>query len=129
MKRIAISMLNHVFSDGVILMLKLTGDFRPFAIPASPPDTILRDCLAIDAEILLMDVSPTFQETTLKGRLKTIKEIRREMPKCKIVILCDEVAYPELAREVMRTKQLGQIDGFFYASVTGDYLAAALDAL
>ena len=114
MKRIAISMGNRVFSDSVYLMLKRTGDFRPFVIPALPPGNIVQDCKNADAEILLMDV---------------ITEMHNEMPGCKIVLLCDEVAYPELARDVMRTKQVGQIDGFFYASVTGDYLTAALDAL
>ncbi len=120
---------NRVFSDSVYLMLKRTGDFRPFAIPAWPPNNIVQDCKKADAEILLMDVTPNVPEADLAGRLKTITEMHKEMPKCKIVLLCDEVAYPELARDVMRTKQVGQIDGFFYASVTGEYLTAALDAL
>ena len=34
-----------------------------------------------------------------------------------------------VARAVVRAKQAGQIDGFFYASVTAEYLTAALDAL
>ncbi len=129
MKRIAISMGNRVFSDSVYLMLKRTGDFRPFAISALPPNSIVQDCKKADAEILLMDVTPNVPEADLAGRLKTITEMHKEMPRCKIVLLCDEVAYPELARDVMRTKQVGQIDGFFYASVTGEYLTAALDAL
>ncbi len=129
MKRIAISMGNRVFSDSVYLMLKRTGDFRPFVIPALPPGNIVQDCKNADAEILLMDVTPNMPQLDLAGRLKIITEMHKEMPGCKIVLLCDEVAYPELARDVMRTKQVGQIDGFFYASVTGDYLTAALDAL
>ena len=58
-----------------------------------------------------------------------IDELRRELPGCKMVLLCDETAYPELARDVMRAKQAGKIDAFFYASVTAEYLTAALDSL
>ena len=58
-----------------------------------------------------------------------IDALRQELPGCKMALLCDETAYPELAREVMRVKQTGQIDAFFYASVTAEYLAAALDAI
>lgn len=72
MKKIAVSIRNRVFSEGILLMLRQTGDFRPIRIPSQSP---------------------------------------------------------ELARDVMRVKQAQQIDAFFYASVTAQYLVAALDAL
>ena len=129
MKKIAVSIRNRVFSEGILLMLRQTGDFRPIRIPSQSPDMTWIECEAEMPEILLMDVTPAQPETTLEGRMQTIEKIRCEIPDCKIVLLCDEVAYPELARDVMRVKQAQQIDAFFYSSVTAQYLVAALDAL
>ena len=108
------------------MIFRQTGDFRPVRIPDQQPRAILIECQAVKPDILLMDVTPTPPETTLTTRLKLIEEMRRELPGCKIALLCDETAYPELAREVMRAKQAGLIDAFFYASVTAEYLTAAL---
>ena len=129
LKRIAVNIRNRVFSESILLMLRQTGDFRPIPIPSQQQDMILIECLDAVPEILLMDVTPSLAESTPEGRLSLVREIRRELPECKIALLCDEVAYPELARDVMRAKQTGQIYAFFYASVTAEYLAAALDAL
>ena len=129
MKRIAVSIRNRVFSESVMMMLLQTGDFRPIRIPSQPPDMILVECQASAPEIVLMDVTPAPPETTVAGRLNLIEKLRLELPHCKMVMLCDEVAYPQLARDVMRAKQAGQIDAFFYASVTAEYLTAALNAL
>lgn len=129
MKKIAVSIRNRIFSESILLMLKQTGDFRPVRIPSQPSDMILMECQSAQPDIMLMDVTPTPPEMTLAGRLQLIEKIHRELPECKIALLCDEIAYPELAREVMRAKQTGQIDTFFYASVTAGYLTAALDAL
>ena len=129
LKRIAVNIRNRVFSESILLMLRQTGDFRPIPIPSQQQDMILIECLDAVPEILLMDVTPSLAESTPEGRLSLVREIRRELPECKIALLCDEVAYPELARDVMRAKQTRQIDAFFYASVTAEYLAAALDAL
>ena len=129
MKRIAVSIRNRVFSESVMMMLLQTGDFRPIRIPSQPPDMILLECQSANPEIVLMDVTPAPPETTIAGRLKLIERLRLQLPYCKMVMLCDEVAYPQLARDVMRAKQSGQIDAFFYASVTAEYLTAALDAL
>ena len=129
MKRIAVSIQNRVFSESVLLMFRQTGDFRPIRIPSKPPEMILIECQAAEPEIILMDVTPASPDMSLEGRLSLIRELHRELPECKIALLCDEIAYPELARDVMRAKQTGQIDAFYYASVTAQYLPAALDAL
>ena len=82
----------------------------------------------MQADILLMEVSrlPAY---TLENRLKLIECVRRAMPNCKFVLLCDENGDPELARLVMIVRQDRLIDAFLYASVTPAYLTAALDAL
>lgn len=129
MKKIAVSIRNRVFAEGILMILGQTGDFRPVRIPDQKPEAIVLECRSIKPEILLMDVTPASPEATLASRLQMIEALRQELPDCKMAILCDETAYPELAREVMRVKQTGQIDAFFYASVTAEYLAAALDAI
>lgn len=128
-KRIAVSMQNRVFAESVMLMLQRSGEFRPVRIAAGPPECALRECIAAQPEILLMDVTPTSPATDLAGRMQLIEGMRREQPGCKVAILCDETAHPTLAREVMRAKQAGRIDAFFYASVTAEYLTAALDSI
>lgn len=129
MKRIAISIANRVFAESVHLMLKQTGDFHPLYVPPRQLEMILIECQAARPDIVLMDVTPSSSETRLEGRLALIDELHRELPECKMVLLCDETAYPEMARDVMRAKQAGKIDAFFYASVTAEYLTAALDSL
>ena len=129
MKKIAVSMRNRVFSESIMFMLERTGSFRPIRITATPADKVLLECQAAKAEILLLDVTPTSDETTLSGRMQMIEKLREKQPKCKIVIFCDEVAHPEQAHEVMRAKQADLIDDFFYASVTAEYLIAALEAI
>ena len=85
-------------------------------------------CQALDADVLLMEIShlPNF---TLDKRMETVRKVRENLPKCKIALLCDENAYPNISEKVKDAKMMGLIDGFFHSSVTGEYISAALDAL
>ncbi|MCI6019419.1 MAG: hypothetical protein MRZ59_11320 [Clostridiales bacterium] len=129
MKSIAVSIRNRVFSESVLLMLKQTGALQPIQIPTQPPEMIIIECRAAKPDILLMDITPVSCDTALEGRLMMIDQLKKELPDCRYALLCDETAYPEAARNVMRAKQRGQIDAFFYASVTAEYLTASLEAL
>jgi DNA-binding NarL/FixJ family response regulator len=86
------------------------------------------DCAMYEAEIVLMEVS-LGRGLSLQSRLEETKQIRRTNSGCKIVLLCDENTAPDLAREVALSKKDGLVDGFFYSSVTGAYLVAALASL
>ena len=128
MKNIVISMQNTLLSEAIARAFSDTGEFRiEQVLPGKTNDT-LSLCCAMQAEILLMEVSrlPAY---TLESRLKLIECVRRAMPNCKFVLLCDENGDPELARLVMIVRQDRLIDAFLYASVTPAYLTAALDAL
>lgn len=129
MKKIAISMRNRVFMESIFLMLKQTDNFRPIGITSLSDDVIIETCLAENPEIFFMDVTPGLPETGMTARLSIIESLRSKLPNCRFVLLCDETAYPDLAKEVMRARQSRQIDAFFYASVTADYLMAALNSL
>ena len=47
----------------------------------------------------------------------------------RVALVVDEVCEPQLADQVRRAKKDGLIDGFFYSSVSSDYLSAMIDAL
>lgn len=129
MKKICVSMRNRVFAESIMFMLERTGDFRPVRISDAPPEKVFIECMAAKPDVLLLDITPTSHETDVEGRLKLTGTLRKKMPDCKIVFFCDEVAHPEQARLTMRAKQSGEIDGFLYASVTAEYLTAALESL
>lgn len=128
MKNIVISMQNTLLSEAIARAFSDTGEFRIEQILPGKTNDTLSLCCAMQAEILLMEVSrlPAY---TLESRLKLIECVRRAMPNCKFVLLCDENGDPELARRVVIVRQDRLIDAFLYASVTPAYLTAALDAL
>ena len=128
MRSIVVSMQNMLLSEAVARTLAETGEFRvEQVLPGKTNDTFSL-CRAMQADILLMEVSrlPAY---TLENRLNLIACVRKVMPNCKFVLLCDENGDPELARRVMIVRQDRLIDAFLYASVTHAYLTAALDAL
>lgn len=128
MRDIVVSIRNDFVAEAVIRSLMKSGDFRPFKLLFSREDEVVHECEAIKPEILLSEVA-FGKNTDLKTRLKEAKEVRKNVPDCKIVFLCDENSAPDLAREVMQAKKDGFIDNFFYSSVGSRYLVAALTAL
>ena len=128
MREIVVSMQNTLLSESIARSLAETGDFRvEQVLPGKTGDTFSL-CRAVQADILLMEVSrlPAY---TLESRLKLIECVRRALPNCNFVLLCDETSEPDLARRAMIVRQDRLIDAFLYASVTPAYLTAALDAL
>ena len=128
MKNIVISMQNTLLSEAIARAFSDTGEFRIEQILPGKTNDTLSLCCAMQAEILLMEVSrlPAY---TWESRLKLIECVRRAMPNCKFVLLCDENGDPELARRVKIARQGHKIDAFFYTSVTPGYLTAAVEAL
>ncbi len=128
MREIVVSMQNTLLSEAVARSLWETGEFRvEQVLPGKTEDTFAL-CQAAQADILLMEVS-RLNAYTLDNRLELIERVRRAVPGCKFVLLCDENSDPELAHRVMCARQDRRIDAFLYASVTPAYLTAALDAL
>ena len=128
MREIVVSMQNTLLSEAVVRALAETGEFRgEQVLPGTTSDTFSL-CQAAQAEILLMEVS-RLAAYTLENRLRLIERVRRAVPGCKFVLLCDENSDAELARQVKCARQDRLIDAFLYASVTPAYLTAALDAI
>ena len=128
MRECVISMQNTLFSEAVAQALSGTGEFRVEQILPGKTGDIYSLCRATQADILLMEVSRV-NAYTLENRLGLINRVRKAVPHCQFVLLCDENSDPELARQVKCARQDRLIDAFLYASVTPAYLIAALDAL
>ena len=128
LKNIVISMQNSLLSGAIARALSERGQFRCQQVAPGRPQEIASACKALAADILLMEVN-RFPAAKLNRRLETGAQARRSRPTCRVVLLCDEVADPELAEQVMQARQDGRIDGFFYASVTAGYLGAALESM
>ncbi len=128
MTEMVASMQNSLLSEAVVRSFLATGVFRlEWFLPGKTGDA-LSICQAVQADVLLMEVR-RLAAYTLESRLGLIKRVRRSMPNCKFVLLCDENGDPEMARLVMIARQDRLIDAFLYASVTPAYLIAALDAI
>lgn len=128
MKNVLVSIKNGLLSTAVTRVLKDCGEFLPYQI-SSEASTDHSDRLNVtEADILLMEVS-YLPGATFEARLKEIKQIRKNKPECKIVVLCDDTAAPELAHKVTQLKKDRLIDGFLYTSVTASYLLSTLASL
>ena len=128
MRDVVVSMQNTLLSESVARSLAETGDFRVEQVLPGKTDETLSLCRTVQADILLMEVS-RLAAYTLESRLKLIGCVRRALPNCKFVLLCDENSDADLAHRVVLARQDRLIDAFLYASVTPAYLTAALDAI
>ena len=129
MKEIVVSIGNGLLAEAITQMLTDSGEFQPFRLPVgTKKNDIVDQCEMLSAETLIAEVSYA-NGTTIGARIAEVKELRKKLPNCKIVLLCDENSAPDIAREVMNAKKDGLIDTFFYSSVTTKYLLAALYSL
>lgn len=128
MKKIVVSIQNSLLAEMLTFNLLESGEFMPQRCLFEKENEEYDNCRLLSADILLMEVSYT-PETTLENRMQDVKRVRKTVPGCKIVLLCDENSAPNIAHEVAQAKQDGIIDGFFYSSVGAKYLIAALNAL
>ena len=128
MRKIVVSIQNGLLAEAVASLLGKSGEFEPYRTAVDKNKLAVSACVACNADIVLMEVTQAVH-TTLEARLSEGKQIRQMVPGCKVVLLCDENVSPDIAREVVAAKRSGQIDAFYYSSITGKYLVAALYAL
>ena len=129
MRIVVISMANRLLSGAMIKYLRERGELMPLrVIDDKGAEEPYATCMAHDASHLLMEVTKV-SPFTLKERLATAREVRASLPRCKIALLCDDLADPDTAEQIKEAKKHDLVDGFFYSSVSGEYLAASLDAM
>ena len=128
MRKIVVSIQNGLLAEALTQLLSASGEFEPYRTAVDKNKRAGAACVACNADLVLMEVTHT-AHTTLEARLQEGEQIRKMVPGCKIVLLCDENVSPDIAADVVAAKKAGRIDAFYYSSVTGKYLVAALYAL
>jgi DNA-binding NarL/FixJ family response regulator len=128
MRRIVVSIQNGLLAEGLTEMLRQSGEFEPYRVAADQKKRTVPACMACGADLVLMEVSQA-AGSTMPERMEEVAQLLLMVPDCRIVFLCDENISPEIARNVVSLKKKREIDAFYYSSVTGKYLIAALYAL
>ncbi len=126
MKIVVLSVANQLLAGALSKYLNEQAGLLPIEVPKS--ESAEATSITHQAGILLMEVQNNFP-FTLASRMESITTVRQKLPTCKIVLLCDEKADPDLAKQVIEAKKQGWIDNFFYSSVSGEYLSASLASL
>ena len=128
MRRIVVSVQNSLLAEALTALIAQSGEFEPFRVPVDKKKQAVPTCAACGADIVIMEVSRS-SDINLESRMAEVARLRSLVPGCKVVFLCDENVSPEIAHDVVVAKRNNEIDAFYYSSVTGRYLMAALCAL
>lgn len=127
MKRAVLAIRNRLVLEAVTDALKRIGVFVEKCF-SQETERILALLNALSATFLVMDVTRS-GDGTFDMRMNTVKEVKKQKPEVKIVLLCDNVSDETIAYKIKRAKEEEIIDAFFYESVPSDYLADVLDSL
>jgi 23S rRNA G2069 N7-methylase RlmK/C1962 C5-methylase RlmI len=118
MKCVVVDMRNRLFGDAISGSLQhFDSGFRVYQTEGTAAEDL---CVDTHADVLVAEVT-AYPPWRLEQRLG--------LPGCQVALVVDEVCEPQLADQVRRAKKDGLIDGFFYSSVSSDYLSAMIDAL
>ena len=127
MRRILINMQNTLFCNAISETLRRSGnELDPYSEDA--PDKVVDACKWIAPYALLMEVTG-YYPWRLSERMKIRDAVRERYPDCKIVLVVDENAEKEVAKQVKQLKKDGIIDQFIYGSISASYLADIIDSL
>lgn len=128
MKNLVICIKNRLLAESIEIAFLKQADYMVERVGSFELQKILSACEAVKADVLLMDVSRTYGNT-LEMKLDTVRQIKAEVPDLKVAVICDTTSDEAIADKVKTAKQAGQIDGFYFESVTADYLVASIDSL
>ena len=127
MRRIVINMQNSLFCNAIADSLRRSGnELEPYTVVM--PDKVVDECKWIAPYALLMEVTG-YTPWKLCERLKLRDAVKEKNPECKIVLVVDENAEKEVAKQVKQPKKDGVIDQFIYGSISATYLADIVDSL
>lgn len=128
MKNLVLNIKNRLLAESIEMAFLKQADYRVERVGSFELQKILSACEAVKADVLLMDVSRTYGNT-LEMKLDTVRQIKAQFPDLKVAVICDTTSDEAIADKVKTAKQAGQIDGFYFESVTADYLVASIDSL
>lgn len=127
MRRVVINMQNVLFSNAISETLRRSGnEFATYTLDS--PDRVAEDCAWLAPYALLMEVTG-YTPWKLCERMKIREAVKEKHPECKIVLIVDENAEKEVAKQVKEAKKEGLIDQFIYGSISAAYLADIVDSL
>lgn len=127
MRRIVINMQNSLFCNAIADTLRRSGnELEPYTVVM--PDQVVNECKWIAPYALLMEVTG-YTPWKLIERMKLRDAVKEKNPECKIVLVVDENAEKEVAKQVKQAKKDGLIDQFIYGSISATYLADIVDSL
>ena len=127
MRRIIINMQNSLFCNAIADSISRSGnELEPYTVAS--PDKVVDDCKWICPYALLMEVTG-YPPWMLEERLKIRDTVKEKYPECKIVLIVDENAEKEVAKQIKQAKKDGIIDQFIYGSISATYLADIVDSL
>lgn len=128
MENVIISIGNQLLSEAIAEALNKNGNFKSFIIAPKQTQEMMRDVMAIKPKILLFGISFS-KHSTFEDALELIKKIRLDRPECKICVLCDYNAQPDVVKKVIEEKAKNNIDAFLFTSVTTDYMVSSMLSL
>lgn len=127
MRRILINMQNTLFCNAISETLRRSGNgLAPYTVDS--PDKILDECKWLVPYALLMEVTG-YAPWQLSERMRIRDALRQQDPGCKVVLIVDENAEKDVAKQVKEAKKQGLIDLFIYGSISATYLADLVDSL
>jgi DNA-binding NarL/FixJ family response regulator len=127
MRRIVINMQNSLFCNAIANTLRSSGnELEPYTVDT--PDKVVDECKWLAPYALLMEVTG-YTPWKLGERMKLRDAVKAQHPECKVVLIVDENAEREVAKQVKQAKKDGLIDQFIYGSISATYLADIVDSL
>lgn len=127
MRRIIVNMQNTLFCNAIADTLRNSGnEFDTYTVDT--PDRVVDECGWIVPYALIMEVTG-YTPWKLCERLKIRDAIKTKHPDCKIVLIVDENAEKDVAKQVKQAKKDGLIDQFIYGSISATYLVDIIDSL
>ena len=127
MRRIVINMQNALFGHAIADTLRRSdNELDPYTVDS--PDQVAEECKWLRPYALLMEVTG-YTPWKLAERMKLRDAVKQAHPDCRIVLVVDENAEKEVAKQVKEMKKEGRIDQFIYGSISSSYLADIIDSL
>ena len=127
MRRIVINMQNALFCNAIADTLRNScNELEPYVVDS--PDKVVDECKWLSPYALLMEVTG-YTTWLLQERMKLRLAVKDKHSECKVVLIVDENAEKELAKQVKQAKKDGLIDQFIYGSISATYLADIVDSL
>jgi len=127
MRRIVINMQNALFCNAISETLRRAeNDLDTYTVDS--PDRVVDECKWLTPYALLMEVTG-YTPWKLCERMKIRDAVKALNPECKIVLIVDENAEKEVAKQIKQAKKDGLIDQFIYGSISATYLADIVDSL